>query len=121
MQGVPCWAQYNEILFASDDTTNCGVRNNEIVCPITCSRVLQNVIDDYGCCFELLIDYLDAVFIRDPNDRTIDELTDALFSVCVKSNVIMSAPQLPLLQILQHLLQNVLLQQTQLLAISYQQ
>ena len=79
-QGVPCWAQYNEILFASDDTANCAVRNNEIVCPITCSRVLQNVIDDYGCCFELLIDYLDAVFIPDP--RTVDEVTDTLFNVC---------------------------------------
>jgi hypothetical protein len=57
-QGEPCYARYDDLEQAIDDATYCGTRANGLTCPIGCMSEFQNLVEDFGCCFDVFLDYL---------------------------------------------------------------
>ena len=81
-QGQPCYVLYDALQVAIDDTTYCGTRTNGITCPTACLSVYENLLEGFGCCVNIYIDYLDGVIKRKEGDPTIRERNIEIFGLC---------------------------------------
>ena len=81
-QGEPCYAHYDDIEQAIDDTIYCATRAHGLTCPIGCMSDYQNLVEDLGCCFDVFIDYIDAVVEREEGKPTIKEINVDTFTLC---------------------------------------
>ena len=76
--GTPCYTQTNALLYELDDTAYCGVRANGVSCPLSCPAIYQSAADELGCCYQVLITYVDAIF----HDVELDDFTEDAFQLC---------------------------------------
>ena len=81
-QGQPCYAVFNTLQLSTDDSTYCGTRSDGTSCPVGCSTVYSDLVQDFGCCIDIFVDYLDASITQEPGQPTILERNQELFSSC---------------------------------------
>ena len=76
-QGSTCYSKYRGLLDYLDDSFHCGQMADSVVCPTGCSTIYRNGVEDFGCCSDVFIDYLDAVI-----EVSIQEVTNTFFNIC---------------------------------------